>query len=283
MIRKEAEPMGDNQFEALVPTQLEQYRQTHHEKEYMLVDVREPDEYEQGHIPGARLMPITELVRDMDGLPGNRDLIFYCRSGARSMAAAAMVMDEDISSAKIYNLTGGIMNWEGRLTLDYPKVSIFDADGDLRDLLYSAMDLEKGAQQFYLVVRDHYAEAGLRETFDGLSRAEVGHAKLIYTFWEKLEVTPPPFDAVFTGLTCDILEGGTSLEDALERVAAVATHTCIPLVEMALDIEFSAYDLYRGMADNAEADDTRDAFLSLAQAEKKHMRVLIDAISDCPT
>jgi len=273
--------MGEDQFGALLPAQLEQYRQTHHEKEYLLLDVREPDEYEQNHIPGARLMPITKLIRSMDGLPGNRDLIFYCRSGARSMAAAAMVLEEEISSAKIYNLSGGLMNWEGRLAADHPKIQIFAADAGLHDLLYTAMDLEKGAQQFYLEVRDRYAESNLRPTFDTLSKAEIGHAKMIYAIWEKTEEDPSDFDKLFGAMQGQILEGGTSLADAIQRISEVSQPACIPLIEMALNIEYAAFDLYRGMADNAEDNDVRDAFLSLAQAEKKHMRALIDAISDC--
>ena len=273
--------MGDNQFEALLPAQLEQYRQTHHEKEYMLLDVREPDEYEESHIPGARLVPITQLVRDMDGLPDNRDLIFYCRSGARSMAAAAMVLEEEISSGKIYNLSGGLMNWEGRLAADYPKVQVFDAAAGLQTLLITAMDLEKGAQQFYLAVRDRTTETNLRQTFDTLSKAEIGHAKMIYAIWEKTEVNPSDFDELFGGLQGDILEGGTSLEDAIQRLSNVSHTACIPIIEMALNIEYAAFDLYRGMADNAADDDARNAFLSLAQAEKKHMRTLIDAIAAC--
>ncbi|CAB5115752.1 hypothetical protein D3OALGA1CA_2258 [Olavius algarvensis associated proteobacterium Delta 3] len=273
--------MGDDQFEELLPAQLEQYRQTHHEKGYLLIDVREPDEYAQNHIPGARLMPIAELVRSMDGLPDNRDLIFYCRSGPRSMAAAAMVLDEEISSGKIYNLAGGILNWHGRLADDYPKVQVFSAGAKLHDLLYTAMDLEKGAQQFYTAVRDQTADANQRETFDTLSRAEIGHARMIYTFWEKTEEKPPVFDTLFAALNGEILEGGTALVDAFQRIAVIPQPGCIPLIELALDIEYAAYDLYRAMADNSEAEEIREAFLSLAQAEKKHMRVLIDAVAGC--
>lgn len=273
--------MGDNQFEALLPAQLEQYRQTHHEKEYLLLDVREPDEYEQSHIPGARLMPVTALVRNMDGLPDNRDLIFYCRSGARSMAAAAMVLEEEISSGKIYNLSGGLMNWEGRLAADYPKIQIFDEAAGFHELLVTAMDLEKGAQRFYLAVRDRSAETNIGQTFDTLSKAEIGHAKMIYAMWKKTEADPPDFDVLFGGLQGEILEGGTSMADAIQQLGMVSHAACIPIIEMALNIEYAAFDLYRGMADNAADDDARNAFLSLAQAEKKHMRTLIDAIAAC--
>ena len=273
--------MGDTQFEVLLPAQLEQYRQTHHEKEYVLLDVREPDEYKESHIPGARLMPITELVRNIDGLPDNRDLIFYCQSGARSMAAAAMVLEEEISSEKIYNLSGGLLNWEGRLAADYPKIQVFDAAAGLHNLLVTAMDLEKGAQRFYIAVRDRTAETNLRQTFDTLSKAEIGHAKMIYAIWKKIEAHPLAFDEFFGGLQGDILEGGTPLADAIQRISEVSHSACLPIIEMALSIEYAAFDLYRGMADNAADHDARNAFLSLAQAEKKHMRTLIDAIAAC--
>ena len=52
------------------------------------------------------------------------------------------------------------------------------------------------------------------------------------------------------------------------------------LIEMALDMENRAYDLYRTMADQAE-DDVREAFLTIAQAEKGHMGELVKAIDGC--
>lgn len=73
------------------------------------IDVREPDEFRAGHIPGALLFPVGEIAERIDELPvGN--LLIYCRSGARAQHAAeliAAVRGEDI------RLVGGsFMAWE---------------------------------------------------------------------------------------------------------------------------------------------------------------------------
>ena len=61
----------------LEPEQVRAYMREHQESEYLLVDVRQPKEYAQGHIPGAVLMPLGELTARMVELPVDRDLIFY--------------------------------------------------------------------------------------------------------------------------------------------------------------------------------------------------------------
>jgi rhodanese-related sulfurtransferase len=48
------------------PEELRRYIKNHNEKEYLLVDVRQPDEYEEGHIPGARLLPLPDHGRFPD-------------------------------------------------------------------------------------------------------------------------------------------------------------------------------------------------------------------------
>lgn len=53
-------------------------------------------------------------------------------------------------------------------------------------------------------------------------------------------------------------------------------------LEMALKIEYTAYDLYRNLAHQLSESENSEVFLSIAQAEKGHMRALIDAIEDCP-
>jgi len=106
------------------PEALRRYIQDHQEKHYLLVDVRQPQEYRQGHIPGASLIPLPQLVQDMDQLPADKELIFYCHVGGRSMAAAAMV-EEDGREGPIYNLTGGIAAWDGERVPDMPRLKLF--------------------------------------------------------------------------------------------------------------------------------------------------------------
>ena len=75
-----------------------------------LIDVREPAEYQQGHIPGARLIPlgtIDETIKDK--LPDKKKpLIVYCRSGVRSKKAAMKLVE--LGYADVRDM-GGILDW----------------------------------------------------------------------------------------------------------------------------------------------------------------------------
>ena len=53
--------MYDSEFEDITALELKQFIKSHNEKEYLLVDVRQPDEYTKGHIPGAKFIPLNEL------------------------------------------------------------------------------------------------------------------------------------------------------------------------------------------------------------------------------
>ena len=86
---------------------------------------------------------------------------------------------------------------------------------------------------------------------------------------------------VFEQLPGDVLEGGMSLEVALQKLSALNGRVCMHLIELAMQIEYSAYDLYRCIADSASGIVEREAFFTIAQAEKSHMRTLIKAMADC--
>jgi len=77
---------------------------------YTLVDVRTADEYQQGHIPGAELIPVdTIAARAGTDLPNKSAVILvYCRSGARAATAARALVSMGYTS--VYDL-GGIINW----------------------------------------------------------------------------------------------------------------------------------------------------------------------------
>ncbi len=74
-----------------------------------LIDVRSPAEIAQGAIPGAEAMPLHLLPMQLDKLPADGKIIFYCRTGARSAQACAFVGAQGIDHS--YNLRGGIMAW----------------------------------------------------------------------------------------------------------------------------------------------------------------------------
>ena len=266
---------------SLDPERLKDYINTHAESQYLLIDVRQPAEYQLGHIPGAKLMPLLELESKLFDLPTDQDIVFYCRSGSRSLTAAVLAQEAEVTERQVYNLSGGIMNWYGKTLKAFPKVQLFDQAANIDDLLYTAMDLEKGAWRYYQFILKNFASEPYIATYDILSKAESAHAKAIYALWKNHRQDPAPFDRVFDELPGEILEGGQPLENALQQLASIDGDTCMNLIELSLNIEYSAFDLYRSIADRTEEREARKAFLSIAQAEKGHMRALARAIEYC--
>ena len=64
-------------FENISAQAFRQYRQQHEESAYLVVDVRQPEEYRQGHIPGAKLMPLDELESNLSELGLDQDIFFF--------------------------------------------------------------------------------------------------------------------------------------------------------------------------------------------------------------
>lgn len=75
-----------------------------------LLDVREPSEYQQGHIPGSRLMPLGGLAERLSELPKERPIVAICRSGARSGVATTMLHK---AGFQVRNMSGGMNAWRG--------------------------------------------------------------------------------------------------------------------------------------------------------------------------
>ena len=266
--------MDNLEFETLTAEELKIIVDTHKEKHYLLIDVRQPSEYELGHIPGARLMPLADVESRLFTLPSVRDLIFYCRNGGRSQWAAALAGEGEVSQKTVYHLMNGILGWKDKIQPGYPKVQVFDTDQSLEKLLETAMALEKGARRFYQYVIGKYPDDPIRSILEQIAIAEKAHAKLIYHFWRKIQNKPPPFKRLYQDLKGNILEGGQSFEDACRLLEAADNQGSPAVLDLAMAIEFSAFDLYRTMAENTENAEAGSIFLSIAQAEKAHMRAL---------
>ncbi len=74
----------------------------------LLIDVREPSEWDAGHAPMASSIPLSELPDHVDELPRDRLIVCVCRSGGRSFRAASYLKENGFDAA---NLTGGMMSW----------------------------------------------------------------------------------------------------------------------------------------------------------------------------
>ena len=78
----------------------------------VLLDIRTPSEYNQGHIPNALLMNIYDpsFADDIQQLDKSKSYYLYCRSGNRSYHAGTLMMQ--FGFKKVYNLSSGILDWD---------------------------------------------------------------------------------------------------------------------------------------------------------------------------
>ena len=80
------------------------------EEDYIILDVRTQEEYDQGHIPGAILIPDTEIKDKAEEVltDKNQLILVYCRSGRRSKLAAEALVVLGYTNIKEF---GGIIDW----------------------------------------------------------------------------------------------------------------------------------------------------------------------------
>jgi rhodanese-related sulfurtransferase len=163
--------MDNLEFETLTAEEFDEYVKKHKEKEYLLIDVRQESEYELGHIPGARLMPLAEVETRLFSLPADQDLIFYCQNGGRSQWAASLAGASEVCQKKVYHLMGGLLVRNGKILPGYPKIKIFE---------YAAFDLYRAMAQ-----QSEHSET--REAFLAIAQAEKGHMRALARSIEKCQ------------------------------------------------------------------------------------------------
>lgn len=74
----------------------------------MLVDVRERDEWDAGHAPGATFLPLSELAERFSELPADTRLLVVCHSGVRSARATEFLRGKGLDAV---NVAGGMVGW----------------------------------------------------------------------------------------------------------------------------------------------------------------------------
>jgi rhodanese-related sulfurtransferase len=73
-----------------------------------VLDVRNPDEYEAGHVPGAKLIPLTELNARQEEIPDGDPIYVICASGGRSLTATKAMLGAGYAAVSV---AGGTKGW----------------------------------------------------------------------------------------------------------------------------------------------------------------------------
>lgn len=79
-------------------------------EDVVLIDVREQDEYDEKHIPGITLIPMSELQSRVDEIPTDKTVVVTCRSGNRSGQVTDFLRQNGFDN--VHNMQGGINDWE---------------------------------------------------------------------------------------------------------------------------------------------------------------------------
>lgn len=237
---------------------------------FVLLDVRQPKEYEGDHIPGATLVPLPELADRLDDLPRSKPLIAYCAVGGRSSMAARFLAARGFD--EVYNLTGGIEAWQGRVAagpagLHLPFIEEYST---LEKMLGLAYRMERMLASFYRDLMGETGDAEIDLLLDRLAEWEGEHQVRLADEAARRGIAE---SSLLGGASAEVMEGGFAPETVKEDNQAYL-RSREGVLEVAMMIETHALDLYLRMAHAVEGADTADVLLSIADDEKRHLRAL---------
>ena len=86
---------------------------------FVLIDVREPHEWQIGRIDGARLIPLGDLPKRLHELDPSAEIVMHCKMGGRSAQAVALLKERGFG--KVWNMKGGILLWSDQVDASVPK------------------------------------------------------------------------------------------------------------------------------------------------------------------
>jgi adenylyltransferase/sulfurtransferase len=106
-----------NGIPEITPVELKKKLDAH--EPFVLIDVREPHEYQICKISGSKLIPLGEVPKRMNELNSADEIVVHCKSGMRSARAVELLIKSGFQ--KIHNLKGGILAWSDQVDSSVPK------------------------------------------------------------------------------------------------------------------------------------------------------------------
>jgi len=255
--------------EAMFPDDVKTFIDESPEGTYTLLDVRQPEEYEEGHLPGAILISLPELGDSLRRLDAARPTIVYCAVGGRSRAAAQFLAHRGFE--RVYSVTGGINAWTeptAASPMDY-HLRFVRGDETPEEIIQQCYGMEEGLKRFHQAAMSKTADDELFALMGSLVEAEERHERALIGL---MPGEGTGFRAA-SGTAAPFMEGGFDTENFLkenERYLDSVTG----YLELAMMIETHALDLYLRMADVIANEQAREVLLRIADEEKGHLAAL---------
>ena len=239
---------------------------------YTLLDVREPGEYEERHLPGAKLMPSGQVSERFGELDRERPTVVYCAVGGRSRAATQYLSGRGFQ--QVYNLAGGIQTWDGAAAFGPPETGLKELTGSATEAVFLtwAYSQELGLQEFYRTMGQSVESAEAARLFLTLADVEDKHQRRVFEMYRAIDPGVESLEKFEAGIDPATLEGGLTTEEYLDHYRP-RLETPAQVVMLAMSVETQALDLYHRYADLAGAE-RRQTALTLAGDEREHLRQL---------
>ena len=243
-----------------------------------LLDVRQPKEYEQGHIPGAKLIPLPDLSERLDEIDPKKKTVVYCAIGGRSRVAAQMLTGKGLED--VYNLSGGIKAWNGETALlgEEKGLDLFTGNESPEETLLVAYSLEAGLRDFYVTKADKVESTDTKRLFQQLSEIETKHQERIIEEYGRISDPSPTKLEFEERLVPGVLEGGLTTEEYSSRFRP-NMESAMDIVDIAMSIEAQALDLYMRAADRVSHAQSKEALNQMANEERTHLVLLGEMIA----
>jgi rhodanese-related sulfurtransferase/rubrerythrin len=245
----------------------------HEEGTYTILDVRQPSEYEEAHIPGATLIPLPNLHDSLNELDPEKPTIAYCAIGGRSRVAAQLL--SGLGFKKIYNLKGGIKAWQG-VKAEGPRelnLDLIRGDEAPAEIVLLAYGMETGLQTFYETMNQRSKDQELTTLFKKLAEVEKSHKKMLFGLHTEVASSEKDLKTFEADADQMIMEGGFSMSEFMEKNVSFL-HDVKDVIDLAMMLETQSLDLYLRFADKSTNAQTKGVLFKIAEEEKAHLASL---------
>ncbi len=238
--------------------------------EVTILDVRQPNEYASGHIPGARSIPLPELTEQMQQIDPDKPIVVYCASGGRGRMAAQLLLGQGFTD--IINVAGGFNLWNSEVAFfgEERGLALFDGVTSVESALAVAYSLEAGLREFYDDMANQVDSDSARQLFHQLSQIEVKHQDRILEQYAEATGETVTREIFESHQVSAVLEGGLTTEE-YANLLMPSTDTLADIIELAMSIEAQALDLYLRASRKADNAAGKKALLQIADEEKAHL------------
>jgi rhodanese-related sulfurtransferase/rubrerythrin len=263
-------------IKSMTADQVRAYMDRFAPQDYSLIDVRQEWEYKEYHLPGAKLIPLADLLDRMHEIESDKPVFVYCLSGGRSRAAASLLEGQGFED--VTDMIGGIMAWQGHTAFGPMDLGVIEFSGreTPQEVVVKAYAMEHNLQIFYFQRADLAETAERIELFMELAGFEDQHMDTLFSLYKKIMdqgMSRTLFEEVALSSVKSAVEGGVDVGEYLSNNSE-AFDSDQGVLQFASMVEAQALDYYLRCSMRAEKPEARDTFNLLAREEKAHLKLL---------